>query len=281
MKLPPHTITCIALLASLSFGSTTLAVDEPSAGKVTHGSPTVVSPAGDPHQHLDQILDRPLFRAWKLRQDGSVTNSLPSSWGEQEWLRKPFSWIGDFFEWLFRSRTRRSNPVSNLSAGNTLPAILKVIAWIVLVIGVLVGIVFVIRMFLRPTTTIASANVLSRQQIRDAMESGDALAMAGAAWIDEANRLAAEQDFRAVYRALYLALLSGLHTAGKIEHARNRTNWTYVRRFRGPSDERDTFSELTALFDRVWYGRIPAEGNDLSALRRKVETLTRSGGVTP
>ena len=90
----------------------------------------------------------------------------------------------------------------------------------------------------------------------------------------EADRLAAEQDFRAVYRALYLALLSGLHTAGKIEHSLTRTNWTYVQRYRGPGEERQTFGDLTALFDRVWYGRKPADGNDLPTIQQKVATLT-------
>ena len=159
-----------------------------------------------------------------------------------------------------------------------MPAILKLVAWGVLGVALIFLVVLVIKSLGRPTMQGASARVLSRRQIRGAMEAGDALALDAAGWIDEANRLAAEKDFRAVYRALYLALLSGLDKAGKIEHDRNRTNWTYVRRYRGPAEEKQVFGELTNLFDRVWYGRKPAE-DDLDELRRKVEQLTLQGGT--
>lgn len=249
-----------------------------SAGEAD-GAPTVpTAAAGDPHEHLDQILDRPLFKAWRLRQAARQTPELPAAEYDLEWLGKPFEWIGDFFEWLFRSPSRKPNVPSGFP-GDGLPAVLKAVAWVVLGVALIFLAILLFKVLRTPAAAGAVGRVLSRQQIRAAMESGDALVLGAGQWLDEANRLAGEQDFRAVYRALYLALLSGLHTIGKIEHSRNRTNWSYVQRYRGPADERQTFGELTALFDRVWYGRKPTAGDDLDDLRNKVAALTRPGGA--
>ena len=82
-----------------------------------------------------------------------------------------------------------------------------------------------------------------------------------------------QYEFRAVYRALYLALLSGLHAANKIDFRKTRTNWTYVRGYRGPEPEKVTFTSLTALFDRVWYGEQPAAQSSIPEVRRRVAWL--------
>ena len=159
-----------------------------------------------------------------------------------------------------------------------LPSILKILAWAVAIAAVVVIIFFTVKSASRSSGQAMTEHILSRQQVEAALESGNALALGASQWLDEAQRLAAEQDFRAVYRALYLALLSGLHSAGKIEHTRNRTNWTYVQLYRGPDEERAIFGHLTEVFDRVWYGRRAApEQSSLEELRSKVAMLTRSG----
>jgi hypothetical protein len=191
--------------------------------------------------------------------------------GLTQWLKHALRPIRDFLKWIFSSRSGGpSMPTVNSGA---LSSMLKFLAWAVVgVVAIFLAILLIRTVRAGPTQT-TIANVLSREQVQAAMESGDALALGTGQWLDESRRLAAEQDFRAVYRALYLALLSGLHRAGKIEHDRNRTNWTYVRHYHGPAPERDQFSDLTELFDRVWYGRKQAEGSSLEQLRLNVETL--------
>ncbi len=236
------------------------------------------APTRDAHARLDEILHRPEFTAWRLRQDGrlpDLDNPYSERWAEL--IKKPFRAIRDFLEWMFRGGSRSVFSPTRLS-GDGLSIILKMVAWVlVAAVVIFVGIVLVKIMGSTPQS-VTVANVLSREQVQAAMESGDALALASAQWMDEARRLADEQDFRAVYRALYLALLSGLHSAGKIEHNRNRTNWVYVQHYRGPVSERDLFSELTELFDRVWYGRKVAEGSNLEQLRMDVDRLTTAKG---
>ena len=231
----------------------------------------------DPHQQLQQILRRPMFQAWKDRQQGANLPDIHAPDGVREWLRRLFQPLRDFLKWLFSPGRPRA--VSGSSSFEFLPTALKIAGWTVLAVALgFLGFLLFKRM---SASTIAgtAAQILSRQSVHEAMEAGDALALGTAEWMDEARRLAAERNFRAVYRALYLALLSGLHTAGKIEHSRNRTNWAYVNQYRGPVEERRTFGELTDLFDRVWYGRKETEGTDLELLKRQIDALTGGGGA--
>jgi hypothetical protein len=237
------------------------------------------TPASDAHAKLDEILHQPEFTAWRLRQDGKLPdldNPYSERWAEM--IKKPFRAVRNFWKWMFPGKS--STPFSpGALSGDGLSIILKMIAWaLVAAVVIFLGIVLV-RVLGSTPQNMTIANVLSREQVLAAMESGDALALGSTQWMDEARRLAGEQDFRAVYRALYLALLSGLHSAGKIEHNRNRTNWVYVLHYRGPANERDRFSELTELFDRVWYGRKPAEGSNLEQLRLDVDRLTSAKGA--
>jgi hypothetical protein len=158
--------------------------------------------------------------------------------------------------------------------------VLKAVAWTVAVLATLILLGLIVNLFRQRKGPAAAATVLSRTEIHDALEAGDALALNSSQWATEARRLAAEKDFRAVYRALYLALLAGLHGLGKIDFNRNRTNWTYVQRYRGPDEERATFGELTGLFDHVWYGLANAERHDIDQLQQRIAALTAAGGKT-
>jgi hypothetical protein len=218
-----------------------------------------------------------MYREWQLRQDEDLPQvDVGMSARIQNLAHRMSQAVHDFFNWLFRSRRQPS--VGRGSGWEGMGGVLKAVAWMVLAVALVFILVLIVKIVSQSSGGAPSAVVLSRRQVREALEAGDALAMGSAQWLDEARRLAAEQNFRAVYRAMYLALLSGLHSAGKIEHSRNRTNWAYVQQYRGSSDERVTFGELTDLFDHVWYGREEAAaGTDLDQLQRKVATLTGAG----
>ena len=201
--------------------------------------------------------------------------AIPS--GFKQSLRNIGHAISDFLDWIFKSRTNSSS--SRFAVSPSLPTILRIVFWLVIGGALIFVAIFLVRIIGKTQIAIPVANILSRRQVHQAMESGDALALDSKQWMDEAGRWAAEQNFRATYRALYLALLSGLHTLGKIEHSRNRTNWAYVQQYLGPTGERAMFADLTQLFDHVWYGHKSAVGSDLEQLRNHVALLTRNGRV--
>ena len=240
----------------------------PRAAAQTDGAP-----AADPHEHLGEILSRPLYQRWKLRQERAQTRKdVGSVKSVQALLDRIDQWLTDFFDWLFRGRRRARFQPWNLQIGG-FTGLLKLAGWIGLaaLVGLLACLLY--KVLLRGGARAPAAQILSREQVQAALADGEALAMDGPGWLAEADRLAGERDFRAVYRALYLALLSGLHTRGWIDFRKSRTNWTYVSRFRGPDGNRDTFSALTALFDEVWYGWKVAQQASLASLKAQVTSL--------
>ena len=118
-----------------------------------------------------------------------------------------------------------------------------------------------------------------REQVRRALEEGEATALDAPQWLAAADRFGREGDSRALCRALYLGLLAGLHASNRIDFRRTRTNWTYVRGYRGPEEERRSFAALTEMFDRVWYGEMPVGAALATDVRRDVERLLGKGAA--
>ena len=227
----------------------------------------------DPHRQLQQILARPLYQRWKLRQMRAQTTRRESTIlaSLRRAVESAAEWIGDVLSGWLRGLTGPNLPLPG-DITNFL-TILKTAAWTVLgLIVAFVAVLLILALAGRGSAG-SAARVLSREQVHQALERGEALAMDGSRWLEQAGRLADERDLRGVYRALYLGLLSGLHAGGKIDFRRHRTNWTYVSRFAGPSDERDVFTGLTHLFDDVWYGRKPPADLDIESVRRRVTQL--------
>jgi len=254
-----------------------LALADSSPARATQGA-DAPGPREDPHAQLQQILEQPAYQRWKLRQLRAAADDS----GESVFLKHVRNMMRSAAEGL-RNLLRKffrgwQAPTWSLSAGDisAMLATLKIAAWAALA-AVLVFIAALLYKIVRSRRTAPNpARVLSRHQVRRALEDGQALAMGGSQWLQEAGRLSGEGDFRAVYRAMYLALLSGLHTAGRIEFRKSRTNWSYVSRFKGPQEHRRVFGELTTLFDDVWYGLKPQSALDLETIKRKVAQLVGS-----
>lgn len=227
-------------------------------------------PQPSPREQLEEILQRPLYQRWKLRHERA--SAVRSGWRERlrELLFSGFDSLGRWLRDVFDAWRRW---MESPGRGQSVLSIVRIAGWTALTLIVAYVVFLAYRLWIEPRASRLAGQVLSREQIREALEEGAALALTGREWLEHAGRLASTGEFRAVYRALYLALLSGLHDAGKIEYRSQRTNWTYVARFSGPDEQRRTFHDLTAMFDDVWYGLKPARGADLEHLRRTVGGL--------
>ncbi|GJM24072.1 MAG: hypothetical protein DHS20C16_04870 [Phycisphaerae bacterium] len=225
------------------------------------------------YSQLDEILQQPLYHRWELRQQRATSEprDYPVLKVARELMQEMTESVGRFLGKIFGKIRLPRFP--NLTGGSGLLAILELLIWVGGAALIIYVLVLLYRAYLQRPEGVTNARVLSREEIRSALEQGDALALGGAAWLDEAQQLAQAGEFRAVYRALYLALLSGLHRNGQIEFRRQRTNWTYVSRFNGDENDRSVFSELTQLFDEVWYGLKGVAHRDIDELRVKVSNL--------
>jgi hypothetical protein len=228
---------------------------------------------------LQEILKRPLYQRWQLRQDRDAAEQSSLIKHIQDRVGRMQKWLSDWLARFSRGRHAGGGHAGGSTGG--LSTFFWVIAWVVLGLFVVAVIFLIVRIVRGSRMAVVAGNVLSREQVADALTKGNALALAGEQWLDEASRLAAERNFRAMYRALYLALLSGLHSQGKIDFNRHQTNWVYVSRYRGATGERKIFSRLTELFDNVWYGQKDGDGRDLDSLQREVLELIASKEGAP
>ncbi|MDH5509136.1 MAG: hypothetical protein OEZ32_02160 [Nitrospinota bacterium] len=221
-------------------------------------------------QLLSEILQRPVYQRWKLRQ------SLEAEPREESILaqmaRSTLQSIWDGFKrivkWIWKQIKKSNISLPNLpSAPGNMLDYLKMGAWGAFALLLVVAGLYLYGMRKKLRDNIRLAVVLSREKVKEALESGQALALDTDGWMNEADRMGAEGDFRAMYRAIYLGLLSGLHESGRIDFRKNRTNWVYVNGYKGSLAERADFGALTETFDQVWYGLKPAEGVSLDEVK--------------
>ncbi|MEM1097196.1 MAG: DUF4129 domain-containing protein [Planctomycetota bacterium] len=221
-------------------------------------------------------MNDPLFSRWEQRQ------ARASDQRDTGWLDAYFEAIGerlgDFFEWLFDDRSpssRRSGGGGSAGSGMALAGVLKVLGWVLLI--VVVGLM--LWMLLGWWTTqgrVGRPAAPSRAALDSALEKRDALAADAEQWAAHAQALAEERDLRQAFRAMFLSLLSGLHSAGHIRYRAQRTNWAYVRGFNGPDTQRDAFRRLTSRFDNVWYGHDEPRPDEFPVLQQQVASLLRT-----
>ncbi len=262
-----------------------------AAPPLVHAAPAapVTSTATPARQQLEEVLAHPAFHRWQRRQQRVEMPGREFKLSEQSWLqwfrdtmKETLRGIGDgvkaFFRWI-GSLFRNVNPprMPNLPDPTPLLGFLRIAGWAAVgVVGALL-LYLLYRLLREGGAWQRQAAPITRERLVQALRDGDALVLDDQGWLDHAQQLAEDQDFRASYRALYLALLSGLHRRRWIDFRAQRTNWTYVRLFRGPQPQRGSFADLTELFDSVWYGRRepPAGAQRLHEMRQAVEQLTR------
>ena len=231
---------------------------------------------GHPHQRLRQILAQPPFQQWRLRQHRRLTRTKNPFWDSlgRQW-NQLMKWLGHYFHPHKHTALQGHHTGGGFSFANFLEILATVLG-----IALAAGIVMVLIRWQAGGKAAAGTpdGLLSREKIKQAMEQGDALAMAGDSWMRLARQFHGDGDFRAMYRAMYLSLLAGLHETGKIRFRRNHTNWQYVRYFHGDKPQRALFESLTDLFDHVWYGRKLYPNINPDVLREQIGGLTARAG---
>ncbi len=228
---------------------------------------------GEAQQQLNRIMQDPLFSRWKLRQERAARDSSQLDL-EKELARyiDPIArYLNDLLDWLMRGRAGGG---SSASGGTwfAIGPILKAMGWFVLGASALL-VIWLIAMRLAQGRLAVPRRPLDRQTLDAALIGGDALATSSDVWVDHAALLAGEQNLRLALRAMYLALLSGLHAAGKIRYRRQQTNWQYVNNFRGSDDQRLLFAQLTGRFDEVWYGEREPDQASFDQVRGQIDHL--------
>lgn len=204
-------------------------------------------------QRAQVILNRPEFvPAAKPKADQPPAGfwSDFTKWWSKVWDR--------FAEWLKellsseRSTPRRPEPAAG---GGDFLANLVVVA---LVGAVLVVLVYLLLRARERASVPLEGAAGGAEETELAPDSGSALSRPPESWAQLADQLAGRGEFREAVRSLYLALLSRLHREGAIDYDPAKSNWDYLRGFRGQTAWVPPFRELTRRFDFTYYGNIGA-----------------------
>lgn len=229
---------------------------------------------GDARDALSRITDKPEYQRWKsykFHEDRkNIREQYDSDDDEDDYREKP----APKREY---SRRYEENDTPGSVAGFS--GLFKFLGYLLLVVTV-VFIAFSIFQHYREGREVATEKKKPPVAAAKALADGDALALDGSEWDRETERLLRQGDIRLAYRALYLGLLSELHSQGRIVFSRNRTNWQYVRSYKGESAMRREFADLTDVFDQVWYGLVPISGDgEIRSLASRIARLLSQGGA--
>jgi len=222
---------------------------------------------------LQRVLNSREFRVWnpftKFLQWLSKRLEKPINWLVKllsslfRWLAKVFSPV---FEWL-------SKVLEALGAWfwhwwQLLNKISPILAWAIAVLLTFLS----VAMF-------SSAIVRwwrKRQRIREEISWAETLIVPEQLLL-EAENDARRGDYLTALRKAYKALLLFLDRIGLIRFREQRTNWEYLSEVRGKASDEfaQRFQEVTNIFDRCFYARVPVTAEDFVNVRKFVEETRR------
>jgi hypothetical protein len=177
-------------------------------------------------------------------------------------------WLGEWLKQLFEREPMHPEGPRFAPEGGQRVANVLVVLLLVGVLGVLAA-VLLRSLGARKGERAAALEVSTQDATTLAADPMNALSRPPEGWAHLADELAARGEYREAVRGLYLALLSRLHREGVIHYDSNLSNWDYLRHFRGHTEWKPSFRELTLRFDFAWYGHesVSAEGyRDFRAL---------------
>jgi hypothetical protein len=99
--------------------------------------------------------------------------------------------------------------------------------------------------------------------------------------VDQADRLAGEEDFRAAIRLIYLATLIHLADLEMITLHPAISNRDYVQSLRHEEKMASLFVHLTVRFEEAWYGNLPTGRAEYEDSRQSYTALAAAADLRP
>lgn len=247
------------------------AVDELREGLrlVNEGQASAETDSAVSRDEAKAILARPEFQQAPERpKDDTVEDPEAPSWLRKLW--------DDFWkaiwEWLRKKEPGDAHVELPEGGGSMVGANAVMLVAIAVVAGTLLFILLRGWKRKRPDdAALDESGAVSEQALSS--DPMSALSRPPEGWASLADQLAAQGQFREAIRHLYLALLSRLHRDGAIDYDPTCSNWEYLSAFKGPSDQKPPFRELTRRFDFVWYGNLDASEASYTVFRRTAGPL--------
>lgn len=161
---------------------------------------------------------------------------------------------------------KNNNPPPALSFGGNAAFVMKILIGILLTVLLF----FIIRSLLglsnpRNKKVSAVLSVEELEQLEAHLHQAD---------LENFIQRAIEQgNFSLATRLYYLAILKELSLRGRIDWKKDKTNRDYLRELRSAPAFFNIFSDLTILFERIWYGNINLSYADFQQIEPKFRSL--------
>ncbi|AGC44179.1 hypothetical protein MYSTI_02863 [Myxococcus stipitatus DSM 14675] len=227
------------------------------------------------------ILARPEFAVAPPRADDAEEPSAPP---QMSWWTQFTTWLAKLLEDLFERDTPSTPPQAlpspGLVSGGQLADALVVVL-VGLTVAVLGAVLWRALRKVRPTDEGSGLDVSTLDAATLARDPAHALSRPPEGWAQLADELAARGNYREAVRGLYLALLSRLHRDGDILYDVTLSNWDYLRQFKGRSEWKPRFRELTLRFDFAWYGNTPVTSTGYQEFRALTAPMLSAAPEAP
>ncbi len=227
-------------------------VADTAGDAVAHRVATMNRSRVHPHQILRQVLQDPLFHQWQLKTYDRTPKSAMDSY-----IAKVLRTLRHLLDkiWNRHSHDHFKHTALSPKESSSFSTVLGILGKVIIIVAVIAVVFLLINLLAgRDKRTTPPPPPADLRDISEALQEGDALALESDQWLNKAREFESSGEFRLMYRAMYLALLAGLHEKGKIRFRRSATNYALVRGFIGNQSERTIFGSLTERFDHVWYG---------------------------
>lgn len=241
---------------------------------------TAVSPA-DLEQSVHRTMQAPVY-AWRIPAS-AARNSGATPWivtvtdrminALRNGLKELGRLIMKVIDWIFDrlgvqpSQEGGAPPVFGLHW-----SLYVIIGIIVLV---LVWAIYRKRLFQRRRTEAVPAAAIPLVRLEEEGLSADRLPEDS--WLELAAQCLRDEQYRLALRALFLANLAWLGSAGFLAIHPGKTNREFEtelrRRAQMYPEARDLFSANVACFERAWYGRYEATRQDVEELRDRAQAM--------
>ncbi len=197
-------------------------------------------------EQAKSILEQPEFRPEK---EAKNTTEIEDKEKDDGWWSRFLKWLIDYLRAHQPEPAKRVLSSSDSTTSPGAMVVLMVAAGVVLAIAALV-----LWRVLKNDRAKALAFEVQVAEGEPIDAAAGALSRPPDSWAGLADQLALQGQFREAIRHLYLALLSHFHRQGSIDYDPTLSNWEYFSNFKGSSDFKLRFRELTNRFDFAWYG---------------------------
>jgi len=221
---------------------------------------------------IDDTLSKPEY-IWRFPKEEVAENMETPQWWEDFWesVRTTIETIGKWIDDLFSNdKPKETNPPpsfwGDLSLGTAIAYVLIALAVLALIWGAF-------KLWASRLPSPAPVQAAPAVEAVPDLTSEDLTAdvLPRNRWLELAQSLIAEGNFRLALRALFLAELAHLADEGLIALSRFKSNLDYKRELarRGGSTPEilRAYGDSALLFDGVWYGEKPAGEPEIERMK--------------